>query len=487
MVKPFDSAAMRPRGPGTRPGRRLGLALGLGLGLGLAGILALAAPAHATDLLQAWRAAQAHDPELAAAQQAQAAGETRVEQGRSLWRPTIEARASAGYGTQESRTRGAEFAAPGFGNAREAEFNTSVRGGTQTEYGIHLRQPLIDPARRAAQRQLEHSAAQARAAWEAAAQQAMLRTAQRYFEVLLARDGLQVLERQHRTVSGMLERAQARFRLGDSSILDVHEARARLDQLESRRLLAQVRLELAQAAFRDVTGLPGQDLVPLPADAPRLTAAPAEPLRDWLARAENASPEIRQSQEAAAMASEEADKHRAIAAPTLELIGGVGRSHLSGSGEFGPAANTVSQWSAGVELRIPLYTGGMRSARYQEALALRDQARFQSQAVGQRIAQGVRAAWLGLDTAQARIRALRQAFEANAARRDATRLGLEVGERGTLDWLDAEDAVAQADLARRQALADVAMDRLRLSALAGRLDDDALKSVNCALEGAQCP
>ena len=187
------------------------------------------------------------------------------------------------------------------------------------------------------------------------------------------------------------------------------------------------------------------------------------------------------------MASEEADKHRAIAAPTLELIGGIGRSHLSGTGEFGPAANTASQWSAGVQLRIPLYTGGMRSARYQEALALRDQARFQSRAAGQRIAQAVRAAWLGLDTAQARIRALRQAFEANAARRDATRLGLEVGERGTLDWLDAEDAVAQADLARREALAGVAMDRLRLSALAGRLDDDALKFVNCALAGAQCP
>src|SRR5690606_32873914 len=152
-----------------------------------------------------------------------------------------------------------------------------------------------------------------------------------------------VLEQQHRTVSGMLARAQARFRLGDSSILDVHEARARLDQLESRRLLARVRLEIAQAAFRDITGLPGLDLAPLPAEAARLTAAPAEPLHDWLAQAENASPDIRQSQEAAAMASEEADKHRAIAAPTLELIGGIGRSHLSGTGEFGPAANTASQ------------------------------------------------------------------------------------------------------------------------------------------------
>ncbi|MER1968303.1 TolC family outer membrane protein [Castellaniella sp. GW247-6E4] len=467
-----------PRGSGGRLGRILSLAAALALGV----------PAHATDLLQAWQAAQAHDPELAAAQQALAAGQARIEQGKSLWRPTLEARASAGYGTQESRSRGAEFAAPGFGSAREVEFNTSVRGGTQTEYGIHLRQPLIDPARHAAQSQLRHSAAQAEAAWQAASQQAMLRTAERYFEVLLARDGLRVLERQQRTVSETLERAQARFQAGDSSILDVHEARARLDQLDAQRLLAQVQLELAQAAFQDITGLPGHGLAALPANGNAgLASPPGEPLQDWLAQAANASPDIRQSQEAAAMASDEADKHRAIAAPTLELIGSAGRSHLSGTGEYGPAAQSANQWSAGLQLRIPLYSGGMRGARYHEALALRDQARLQTQAAGQRIAQSVRAAWLSLDTARARIRALTQAIEATAARRDATRLGLEVGERDTLDWLDAEDAVARADLALRQALSDVVLDRLRLHALAGRLDIDVLESANCALEGAPCP
>uniref|UniRef100_UPI00333E2C28 TolC family protein n=1 Tax=Castellaniella defragrans TaxID=75697 RepID=UPI00333E2C28 len=479
-MTPFDSRAKH------QPGACMGLRRA-GCALGLASALALGAPSHATDLLQAWQAAQTHDPALAAAQQALAAGQARDEQGKSLWRPTLEASASAGYGTQESRMRGAEFAAPGFGSAQDVEFNTSIRGGTQTEYGVHLRQPLIDPARRATQRQLQHSAAQAQAAWQAAGQQAMLRTTERYFEVLLAEYSLQILERQHRTISGMLDRAQARYQIGDSSILDVHEARARLDQLESQRLLAQVRLELAQAAFLDITGLPGAGLAPLPEDAAGLATPPGEPLQDWLAWAANASPDIRQSQEAAAMASNEADKHRALAAPTLELVGSAGRSHFSGSGEYGAAASSANQWSAGLQLRIPLYSGGLRDARYQEALALRDQARHQTQATGQRIAQSVRAAWLGLDTAQARIQALDQAFKANAARRDATRLGLEVGERDTLDWLDAEDAVAQADLARRQALAAAALDRLRLHALAGRLDENALRGVNCALQGVRCP
>lgn len=454
--------------------------------LWLAGAFWLATPAHATDLLQAWQAAQSHDPELAAARQARAAGQARAEQGKSLWRPHIEAQASAGYATQESRSRGAEFAAPGFGSANQVEFNTSIRGGTQTEYGIHLRQPLIDPARRATQRQLSHSAAQAEAAWQAASQHAMLRTAERYFQVLLAGDEQRVLEQQHRTVQGMLERAQARFQVGDSSILDVHETRARLDQIESRRLLAQTRLALAQAAFSDITALPGQDLAPLSTDASQLAAAPRGRLQDWLSEADNASPDIRQSQEAAAMAAQEADKHRAMAAPTLELVGGLGRQHLSGTGDYGPAANSGSQWSAALQLRIPLYTGGMRSARYQEALALRDQSRHQTQVTSQRIALAVRAAWLSLDTSPARLQALQQAYEANAARRDATRLGLEIGERSTLDWLDAEDAVAQADLARRHALANIAIDWLRLSALAGRLDVDSLSFVNCALEGSHC-
>ncbi|KAB0592762.1 TolC family protein, partial [Castellaniella defragrans] len=92
-----------------------------------------------------------------------------------------------------------------------------------------------------------------------------------------------------------------------------------------------------------------------------------------------------------------------------------------------------------------------------------------------------RAAWLRLDAGAARIQALRQALEASAARRDATRLGVEEGERTTLDRLDAEREYAQAGLALDRALAALALDRLRLRALAGALDEAALESINQAL------
>ncbi|WP_276808418.1 TolC family protein [Castellaniella defragrans] len=450
--------------------------------LGLALSLALAAPAAgAADLLQAWEAAQARDPALAAARADRAAGQARADQADGLWRPTLEARASAGRATQETWIRGARFAAPGLGSMQEADFDTSITGGTRTEYGIRLRQPLIDPGRDAEAGRLRHAAARAEAAWTAARQQAALQVAERYFDVLLGERARAALEVQRQAVARLLGQARARYRIGDGSILDTHEAQARLGQVEALVRDADTQLEIARAAFQDVTGLPAQALAPLRRDAPVLTAAPDEPLTDWLARVERAGPAVLESLEAAAMAQRQADRARAAMRPSLDLVGEAGRSHLTGSGAFGEASQTANQWTVGLELRIPLYSGGVSDARYREALAERDGARHRAAADRQRAALLARAAWLRLDAGAARIQALRQALEASAARRDATRLGVEEGERTTLDRLDAEREYAQAGLALDRALAALALDRLQLRALAGALDEAALESINQAL------
>jgi outer membrane protein len=196
---------------------------------------------------------------------------------------------------------------------------------------------------------------------------------------------------------------------------------------------------------------------------------------------------LRQALETAAMAAEHAEGLRAIAQPTLSLVGGAGRTHLSGAGQYGDAGYAATQWSVGLELRIPLYTGGMRDARYREALAERDGARFQISSTQQRLNLRTQAAWLSLETGPARIHALRQALQAGAARRDATRLGVEAGDRTLLDQLDAEQALAQSGLDLHQALADLVIDRLELQALAGGLGQHELAEANCVLRGAHCP
>jgi outer membrane protein len=58
------------------------------------------------------------------------------------------------------------------------------------------------------------------------------------------------------------------------------------------------------------------------------------------------------------------------------------------------------------------------------------------------------------------------------------------GDRTTLDLLNAENDAASAELALLQARVAFLMDRLRLSALAGQLDETALQSVDATLRTA---
>ena len=64
----------------------------------------------------------------------------------------------------------------------------------------------------------------------------------------------------------------------------------------------------------------------------------------------------------------------------------------------------------------------------------------------------------------------------------ATRLGNQVGDRTTLDVLNAENDAANARLSWMQARIVQAMDRLRLDALAGKLKEDQLHIINGILQ-----
>lgn len=443
-------------------------------------------PAVAVDLLDAWQAASQHDPELAAAHAAFDAGQTRREQARSLWRPTIELNAAAGKARNETQTRGAQFAAPAFGSSTDVSFDTSVRDGTMTQYTITARQPLFDPKRQAQSHQLTLSADMATTDWAAARQQLILRTAQCYFDVLIAEQNLRLLRQQQVALQRMLEQTRMRFKLGDAPVIDIHEADSHAQAINAQVQLADIDLQVKQAAFTDLTGLSAQGLSGLRLDNTPLGTAPDGSLDSWLQRTVQYNLTLQKQEIAQSVAQEQANQHKPSAAPTLELVGSAGRARLHGSGQFGDAANNSNDWMVGVQLRIPLYSGGYRSARYEEALHQRDQARFETKAARQKVELMTRAAWLSLNSGHSRISALRQALLASQSRRDATRLGFSVGDRTILDWLDSENAVTQSSLALVQTMASLALDRLRLQAQAGGLDEVALGSVNCALDGRTC-
>ncbi len=442
--------------------------------------LACGAPAAwATDLLHAWQAAQQNDRELAVARAAQATAQPRRDQAAALWRPGVAFNASAGVATGESEMRGAQFSAPGMGTSGGVNFGTSVTGGTATRWALQASQPLYHPQRRAQQQQLGLQADMADLEWQAAQQALMLRTAQRYFDVALAQEALRVLDLQLRAVQKAATEAQDRFDIGSAPVTDTHEARARLAALRAQRLAAQTDLDVKRRALADSTGLAPTALTV------RLPAASAPPalraLDAWQQEAEAANPAIRLQQLAADIARAEAEKQRRSAAPTVELVAQAVQERLHGSGDYGSARNKNLNALVGVQVNVPLYTGGYRAAREEEALRLQDKAQAQVQSTREQVAQQVHGSWLGLNLGAERVQALTDALTASEARRDATQTGHEVGHRTLLDLLNAENDTAAARLALAQARASLLLDRLRLAQLAGRLDDQALGAVNQAL------
>jgi len=453
--------------------RRIGVLL-------VAGVLA-APSAYALDLVEAWRAAQEHDLEYSAARAAHEAGEARRVQGSALWRPSVSLTGTAGRMSSNTETTGAQFSAPGLGQSNGVAFNTSVNDGTSGSWAVSARQPLFSGERLAQSRQLALAADLADLQWAAARQALMMRTVERYFDVVLAEDSLRVLREQQGAVDRALEEAQERYRVGDSPITDTHEATARSQAIKAQVLAAETDLELKQVALADMTGLPPQSLHPkIPSEEAAVTQVAA--LDRWLDDAASGNPTLRMQAASVEVARQEAAKYRAISSPSLDLVAKAGRDRLSGSGDFGSASSTSSSGMIGVQLTVPVFTGGYRSAQHEEALGLAEKARAEEARSRQQIALQTRAAWLGLTVGASRVAALSAALESSRARLDATRLGHQVGDRTTLDLLNAQSDASSAELNLLQARMALLTERLRLAALAGVLDEPELQAVNARLQ-----
>jgi len=447
--------------------------------------LALAAPgAHALDLMDAWRAALAHDPAYASAQAAYQAGQTQERQASALWRPALALQAGAGVGYADSATRNARFAAPGFGPpSTGVAFDTSVHGGTSTSAGVELRQPLFSRDRDAQAEQLRLGAQQAQLVWDDAQAELMLRTAQTYFDLALAGEQLRLIERQLAAVTRAQAEAQDRFELGDNPITDVHEVTARAQALSAQQLAAQAQLEVRRAALADLTGLPPADAAALALPQSLPGDAETGALADWLGRVDEHAPAVRAAQMALLAARQEARKSEGAASPTIDLVARAGRDQISGSGSFGGgASNRQTQGMIGVQITLPLDIGGGRGARFDQSVARITQAQAELDRARQQTAQQARTAWLGLSVGKSQVAALTAAAQASAARLDATRTGHEAGERTTLDLLNAENDNAAAQLALAQARVQVHLDGLRLARLAGNLNEWRLQRVQDALK-----
>ena len=437
--------------------------------------------AQAADLHEAWLAARQQHPDMAAAAATRAAGEARRVQASRLWNPSVTAQAAAGAMGSQTSAQGAAFSMPGTPQTSGVGFDTSVRSGPGTRWGVEARMPLYSPERQAQQAQLHAAAGVAELRADLAQQQFMLLTVQRYFNLLLAERQQQVLKSQHAAVRRSLTEVQDRFALGDLPVTDTHEATARAAGLQAQLLAADNEVHMARSVLADSTRL-SADALKLQAPKTETPASAVPSLEQVLAQVQQANTGVLLKKAQHDVARQELQKHARSGGVTLDLVASVGRDRLSGEGDFGTSSNTQSQQMLGLSLNVPLYTGGWRSAKLQEALSAQAQAAAEADMALQQAQQQARTVWLALQTGPARLSAMQAAWKASTARLDATRLGRQVGDRTTLELLQAENDAAQAELAWLRAQTDLLSTRMQLDALTGSLSVQSLQTLNAQLQ-----
>ncbi len=429
----------------------------------------------------AWRAAMTHDPKFAAAQAQRDVGSARGSEGRALWLPRLSATGGAGRDDLDSRTRGAYFSAPGFSSTNGVDFQTSVKGGTATRWALVAEQPLFDSARLADYTAQKNTAQMAEAQFRAAQQDLMLRSSKAYFDVLNVRSQFQTLIRLRAAVEKARLEAQARYETGDLPVTDLREAQANAAAIDVQELDARNAVTLTEAAFTDLTGIDATDLAELTDAATTEMPAP-DSLASWMTRAVRGSPLLVIQHLAVTTATAQLSRYNALTSPRVSLVAQIGRDSLHGNGDFGSADITTRQTMIGLQATVPLYTGGMRSAQRHEATALEHQAEAELENADQQVRQQTRTAWLSLTTAAARVQALQRLRVSAANRRDATRLGAEIGGRTALEMLGAEADYQRAGADFQRAQSDWFLAGLQIKAIAGELAEADLEQIDQRLE-----
>jgi outer membrane protein len=440
-----------------------------------------ASEVQAFDLLEAWQAARTQDPLFASARAAAEAGRTKTAQATALKGPQVTLNAGMAGVSSDNKITDAQFSNAQFGGAGAGtkgttDFRTKTDGGLDLNLNLRAEYPLYDAGRASSATQLNKQAALAEVQLSTETQQLMLRVAQAYFDALLASDALIALKSQHVAVAKALESAQARFKEGDVAIIDTHETQARYDMLTSQVMEAESNVQLTRATLGDISGNQ-QSVLTQVSDKVDFKRYVNGDLQSWLARAQTNHPQVHAQQLQQEIAQVESEKFQSKYAPMVNLVAQAGGERLQGlSGSDADITNR--QLSLGVQLTIPLYSSGMRDARYQEALALEDKARSQTDVARQRAVQDARSAWMAVMVGQGQVKALEQALHSSQVKLDSTRLGRDVGDRTILDVLNSEQELHNTRLALSRSKYQVLQALLNLSAAAGELDEARLEEVN---------
>lgn len=417
---------------------------------------------HATGLLEAVNAARSYDAEFSAAFQAKKAGNEAFDQGVAGLLPII---SLDGSYTKQDQPR--------------ASYAAAVM---RHNYGINLRLPLFDMSKIAALKRGNATSDLADMEFIAAQQKLIRDVAEAFFAVVYQREVTEVAISATRVFEKQHAQAVAAFRLGNGNRTEVDEAQANYDEAEAKEITARNDLDVANAAYNRLTGLNADEITPVSTQCYR--PSQLGDIKKVILRAQNNNVEIKKAIQQLEQSKGDLMGAAGSHLPTVTLQGTYGANWSRGEKEnvldnvFGTTSKTRNTL-IGVNVSVPLFSGGGQLSATREAIDRRNQARDLLEHTRRKVNQDTRTAWLNITNGMAILKARKKVAESANSKVKSTGYGRELGLRTTIDELNAEqkyyDALQNIAEARYKYLTST----FDLLLLLGTLDDRILVAFDC--------
>ena len=426
-----------------------------------ASAMTVSAQSSALDFKQVYQAALEQDATIRASRAAADSGRERLPQARAGLMPQVSASAGRNFNSLDTTSPNI-LGELGTINDRYFSDNKSVQ----------LRQPLVNMQRWLQFEQAKSMVAETEATLDRDLQNLVVRVAGAYFEYLMSDEQLELVLAQKKMYTSLVDAAKKGLAAGSGTRTDIDDAQARLDMASAQELEARQNQDQTRRQLEVLINQPVASVAKLNVPALKLVGPVPASLDEWTSRAEKNSPEIKAMQARLEAARREVSKSQAGHLPTLDAVA---QWSNSGSENITRINSRYENKSIGVQLNVPLFSGGYVNSTIRQAVAEQTRAEETLEALRRDLGVRVHKEFRGVSEGVMRVRALEQAVRSADQMMKSTQMSLKAGSRTQLDVLNAQQQYTMALRDLAQARFVYLMSKVKLASLAG---DDAVASVD---------
>lgn len=316
------------------------------------------------------------------------------------------------------------------------------------QFGVQIQQSIFDGFQ--TQNNVRAAEARVRASHESlrnTEQNVLFNAVAAYMDVIRDRRIAAFRQRNLEFLAEQVRAAESRFEVGEGTRTDVAQAQASRSAAEAQLAAARAQVQVSEATYRQLIGEnPGQ----LQATGPAANLLPAS-MQAAIDVAARQHPAILATQHLVDASSFVVKAAEGALLPQLNAQASVQSQvrrgpDTSGLPGVGMTTTTTNSATVGLNLTVPIYSGGRTSAQVRQSKEQLGQARIEVDVSRSQVLQAVTSAWTQYIAARETTAASRLVVSAAELALSGVTEERNVGQRTTLDVLNAQGDVINAQI-----------------------------------------